>query len=197
MLFGESLFHCRSSLERTLHRHRTKRGEQVSQVAGQALPFFTALYDIEREAAALDADERQRLRQRRAKPVCDALYEWLMAQRKLVAEGSAIVKALDYSLKRWGALTRYLDDGNVPIDNNWVENQIRPWAVGRSNWLFAGSLRAGQRAAAIMSLIRSAQLNGLEPLAYLKDVLTRLPTHKANDIDALLPHRWQPLSAAT
>ncbi len=129
--------------------------------------------------------------------MCDALYEWLMAQRKLVAEGSAIVKALDYSLKRWGALTRYLDDGNVPIDNNWVENQIRPWAVGRSNWLFAGSLRAGQRAAAIMSLIRSAQLNGLEPLAYLKDVLTRLPTHKANDIDALLPHRWQPLSAAT
>lgn len=167
-----------------------------SHVAGQALPFFTALYDIEREAAALDVDERQRLRQRRAKPVCDALYEWLMAQRKLVADGSAIAKALDYSLKRWDALTRYLDDGNVPIDNNWVENQIRPWAVGRSNWLFAGSLRAGQRAAAIMSLIRSAQLNGLDPLAYLKDVLTRLPTHKANDIDALLPHRWQPLSTA-
>lgn len=167
-----------------------------SHVAGQALSFFTALYDIEREAAALDVDERQRLRQRRAKPVCDALYEWLMAQRKLVAEGSAIAKALDYSLKRWDAFTRYLDDGNVPIDNNWVENQIRPWAVGRSNWLFAGSLRAGQRAAAIMSLIRSAQLNGLDPLACLKDVLTRLPTHKANDIDALLPHRWQPLSTA-
>lgn len=167
-----------------------------SQITEQALSFFTALYDIEREAAALDADERQRLRQRRAKPVCDALYEWLMAQRKLVAEGSAIAKALDYSLKRWDALTRYLDDGNVPIDNNWVENQIRPWAVGRSNWLFAGSLRAGQRAAAIMSLIRSAQLNGLDPLAYLKDVLTRLPTHKASDIDALLPHRWQPYSNA-
>nr|WP_057929574.1 IS66 family transposase [Burkholderia ambifaria] len=167
-----------------------------SQIAEQALSFFTALYDIEREAAALDANERQRLRQRRAKPVCDALYEWLMAQRKLVAEGSAIAKALDYSLKRWDALTRYLDDGNVPIDNNWVENQIRPWAVGRSNWLFAGSLRAGQRAAAIMSLIRSAQLNGLDPLAYLKDVLTRLPTHKASDIDALLPHRWQPHSTA-
>ncbi|MCA8095436.1 transposase domain-containing protein, partial [Burkholderia anthina] len=79
---------------------------------------------------------------------------------------------------------------------NWVENQIRPWAVGRSNWLFAGSLRAGQRAAAIMSLIRSAQLNGLDPLAYLKDVLVRLPTHKANDIDALLPHLWQPHSSA-
>jgi len=74
--------------------------------------------------------------------------------------------------------------------NNWVENQIRPWAIGRANWLFAGSLRAGQRAAAIMSLIR--QLNGHDPHAYLKDILTRLPTHKASDISALLPHRWQP-----
>ena len=78
------------------------------------------------------------------------------------------------------------------VDNNWVENQIRPWAIGRANWLFAGSLRAGQRAAAIMSLIRSAQLNGHDPHAYLKDILTRLPTHKASDISALLPHRWRP-----
>ena len=76
--------------------------------------------------------------------------------------------------------------------NNWVENQIRPWAIGRANWLFAGSLRAGQRAAAIMSLIRSAQLNGHDPHAYLKDILTRLPTHRASDIAALLPHRWHP-----
>ena len=74
----------------------------------------------------LDAEERRKLRQSRAKPVCDALYEWMVAQRKLVSEGSAIAKALDYSLKRWEALTRYLDDGHVPIDNNWVENQIRP-----------------------------------------------------------------------
>ncbi|MEX3639944.1 transposase, partial [Paraburkholderia sp. BR14427] len=108
---------------------------------------------------------------------------------------SAIAKALDYSLKRWEALTRYLDDGHVPIDNNWVENQIRPWAIGRANWLFAGSLRAGQRAAAIMSLLRSAQLNGHEPHAYLKDVLTRLPTHRASDVATLLPHRWQPTVA--
>jgi transposase len=163
-----------------------------SQIAAQALPFFAALYDIERDAAVLQADERQKLRQQRAKPVCDALHEWMIAQRKLVSEGSAIAKALDYSLKRWDALTRYLEDGHVPIDNNWVENQIRPWAIGRSNWLFAGSLRAGKRAAAIMSLLRSAQLNGHEPHAYLKEVLTRLPTQKASDIEALLPHRWQP-----
>jgi hypothetical protein len=95
-------------------------------------------------------------------------------------------KALDYSLKRWIALTRYLDDGAVPIDNN----QVRPWALGRSNWLFAGSQRSGKRAAAIMSLIQSAQLNGHDPYAYLKNVLTRLPTQRANEITELLPHKW-------
>ncbi len=111
----------------------------------------------------------------------------MQAQRTKVPNGVATAKALDYSLKRWAALTRYLDDGSVPIDNNQVENLIRPWALGRKNWLFAGSLRSGRRAAAIMSLIQSAKLNGHEPYAYLKDVLTRLPTHKASAIDELLP----------
>lgn len=106
--------------------------------------------------------------------------------------GSATARAIDYSLKRWVALTHYLSDGQVPINNNWIENQIRPIALGRKNWLFAGSLRAGKRAAAIMSLIQSAKLNGHEPLAYLKDVLTRLPTQPASRIDELLPHRWKP-----
>lgn len=78
------------------------------------------------------------------------------------------------------------------MDNNWIENQIRPIALGRANWLFAGSLRAGQRAAAVMSLIQSARMNGHDPYAYLNDVLTRLPTHMASRIDELLPHRWQP-----
>lgn len=105
---------------------------------------------------------------------------------------TATAKAIDYSLKRWVALTYYLSDGQVPIDNNWIENQIRPIALGRKNWLFAGSLRAGKRAAAIMSLIQSAKLNGHEPLAYLKDVLTRLPTQPASHVGELLPHRWQP-----
>jgi transposase len=161
-----------------------------SQVAEQALKYFGALYDVERDVAELKPDRRREVRQERARPIADALHEWMVAQRKLVSEGSAIAKALDYSLKRWEALTRYLGDGHVPIDNNWLENQIRPWATGRSNWLFAGSLRAGKRAAAIMSLIRSAQLNGHDPYVYLKDVLTRLPTHRADDIAALLPHRW-------
>ncbi|WP_163006313.1 IS66 family transposase, partial [Pseudomonas viridiflava] len=101
--------------------------------------------------------------------------------RQFVPEGSAIAKALDYILKRWIALTRYLYDVAVSIDNNWCENQIRPWALGRSNWLFAGSLRSGKRAAAIMSLIQSARLNGHDPYAYLKDVLTRLPMQRASE----------------
>jgi len=110
-------------------------------------------------------------------------------------DGTALARALDYSLKRWAALTRYLDDGHLPIVNNWVENQIRPIALGRANWLFAGSLRAGQRAAAVMSLVQSARLNGLDPYAYLKDVLQRLPTHPARRVAELLPHRWAPTAA--
>ncbi len=86
-----------------------------------------------------------------------------MAHRQKVPNGSATAKALDYSLKRWAALTRYLDDGGLSIDNKRVEDLIRPWALGRSNWLFAGSLRSGQRAANIMSLIQSAKLNGTSP----------------------------------
>jgi len=166
-----------------------------SQIAEQALKYFGTLYDVEREVADLKPDQRVAVRQQRAKPVADALHAWMVGQRKLVSEGSAIAKAIDYSLRRWEALTRYLVDGHVPVDNNWIENQIRPWATGRSNWLFAGSLRAGQRAAAIMSLIRSAQLNGHDPYTYLKDVLTRLPTHRADDIAQLLPHRWAPAAA--
>ncbi|WP_087738480.1 IS66 family transposase [Paraburkholderia piptadeniae] len=163
-----------------------------SEIAGQALKYFGTLYEIEREAAVLDPDARRALRHSRSRPVMDALHAWMSAQRCLVPEASGIAKALDYNLNRWAALTRYLDDGHVPIDNNWIENQIRPWATGRKNWLFAGSLRAGERAAAIMSLIRSAQLNGHDPLSYLKDVLTRLPTHRASDIEQLLPHCWAP-----
>lgn len=106
--------------------------------------------------------------------------------------GSATAKAIDYSLNRWSALTRYLDDPMLPADNNWVENQIRPIALGRSNWLFAGSLRAGQRAAAVMSLIHSARLNGHDAYAYLKDVLARLPATPIRRIGELLPHRWRP-----
>ena len=160
-----------------------------SMLAEQALRYIQLLYEIESEARDLEPDLRRQIRQEKAVPVMDRLHAWMIAQRDLVPEGSAISRALNYSLKRWAALSRYLDDGAVPIDNNWAENQIRPWALGRKNWLFAGSLRSGKRAAAIMSLIQSARLNGHDPYAYLKDVRTRLPTQRASEIDQLLRNR--------
>ena len=162
-----------------------------SQIAGQACTYISQLYEVERDARHLSAAERLQIRQDKSKPLADAFKEWMLLQRQKITDGSATAKALDYSLKRWGALTQFLDDGQLPIDNNWIENQIRPIAIGRNNWLFAGSLRAGQRAAAVMSLIQSAKLNGHDPYAYLKDVLARLPMHKNSQIEELLPHRWQ------
>ncbi len=163
-----------------------------SQVAESALQQIGWVYEVEREVQSLTPDERQRIRQARSRPLLDALHQWMLLTRQKITDGSATAKALDYSLKRWAALTRFVDDGRLPVDNNWIENQIRPIAIGRSNWLFAGSLRAGKRAAAVMSLIRSAKLNGHDPYAYLKDALARLPTQRASLIDQLLPHRWTP-----
>jgi hypothetical protein len=167
-----------------------------SPVGEQALRFFRRLYDIEREAQAVTAEERRRLRQRKSRRLAAVLHRWLLLKRQQVPDGSATAKAIDYSLKRWQALVRFIEDGELPIDNNWVENQIRPIALGRSNWLFAGSLRAGKRAAAVMSLVQSARMNGHDPYAYLKDVLQRLPTQPDSRIQELLPHRWQPAAAS-
>ena len=163
-----------------------------SPLAEEALTFFRTLYDTERTAQALNADERHRLRAHQTQPLLDTLHRWLLLQRQQATDGTALAKALDYTLKRWHALVRFADDGALPIDNNHLENRIRPIALGRANWLFAGSLRGGQRAAAVMSLIQSAKLNGHDPHAYLKDVLARLPTHPASRITDLLPHRWHP-----
>lgn len=161
-----------------------------SPIAEEALKLFGALYDVERPLQDLQPDRRREVRQQQASPVDDMLHQWLLAQRQRVPDGSATARAIDYSLGRWGPLTRYLGDGTVPIDNNWGENQIRPIAIGRSNWLFAGGLRAGQRAAAVMSLIHSARLNGHDVYAYMKDVLERLPSLPASRISELFPHRW-------
>ncbi|MCO5121036.1 MAG: IS66 family transposase [Burkholderiaceae bacterium] len=163
-----------------------------SALAGEALKLFGALYDIERLAAELDAEGRRRLREQRSKTIADTLYEWLVLHRHKATDGTAMARAIDYSLKRWAALTHFLADPAVPMDNNWIENRIRPIAIGRSNWLFAGSLRAGQRAAAVMSLIQSARINGHDPYTYLRDVLERLPTQPNSRIEELLPHRWAP-----
>ena len=166
-----------------------------SALAKEALDLFGALYDVERLARELDGGDRQRLRELRSKRIADTLHEWLTLHRQRATDGTAMARAIDYSLGRWGALTRFLKDGALPIDNNWVENRIRPIALGRSNWLFAGSLRGGQRAAAVMSLVQSAKLNGLDPYTYLRDVLERLPTQPNSRIEELLPHRWTPTAA--
>ncbi len=160
-----------------------------SPIAAEALQRIGALYAIEREGRVLDAQDRKRLRQERALPLLDALQAWLHAMRGMVAQGSGIAKAIDYSLKRWPALIRYAHSGDAPIDNNPIENAIRPIAIGKKNWLFAGSERAGRRAAAIQSLLGTAKLNGVEPYAWLKDTLEKLPTWPNSRIDELLPLR--------
>jgi transposase len=162
-----------------------------SAIAGHAVALIAKLYEIEAEIRALDAESRWRIRQERAKPVAEQLHHWLVEQRQKLAKADVTARAIDYSLGRWRALTRYLDDGHVPICNNAVENSIRPLALGRRNWLFVGSQDAGERAANIMSLIESAKLNGLDPWAYLKDVFERLPTLKNADLATLLPHNWR------
>jgi transposase len=163
-----------------------------SEIAAQALVIIGRLYEIERQTESMGPDERWRIRQTKAKPIMNRYRQWLTLQRQRATNGTAIAKALDYSLKRWDALARYVDDGRVAIDNNHIENRIRPVAQGRKAWLFAGSLRAGERAAAVMTLIQTAKLNGHDPYAYLKDILTRLPTHPNSRIDELLPHNWKP-----
>ena len=184
---------CMAHARRKLYELHAANG---SPVAEQALLQIGKLYAIEADARELPSADRLQLRQAMGLPIADRLHAWMQAQRALATDGTAIAKALDYSLRRWEALTRYLHDGQLPIDNNWIENQIRPIALGRSNWLFAGSLRAGKRAAAVMSLIQSAKLNGHDPWAYLKDVLERLPTLLARDLPTLLPHNWRPPGAA-
>ena len=166
-----------------------------STVAAQALKQIQLLYQHEAVAKGLSPPERLAYRRQHMRPVIDAFDIWLQAQQTLVPPNSAIAKAIRYTLSNWTALTRLLDNAQMPIDNNAVENLIRPLAIGRKNWLFAGSEIAGRRGAAIMSLIHSARLNGLDPQAYLNDVLERLPTHKAKDIDELLPHRWHAATA--
>ena len=162
-----------------------------SAVAQEALHRIAEIYRLERELAVLTSEERLARRRYDAQPLWKDLREWLLLERSRVPDGSATAKALNYSLNRWEALTHNLLDGDVNVDNNSLENLIRPWAVGRRAWLFAGSALADQRAAIVMSLVQSAKLHGHDPWAYLNDVLTRLPTQLNSRLDELLPHNWQ------
>ena len=160
-----------------------------SPIAAEALRRMAELYAIESEGKDHNIESRLQLRIRQAQPKLESLHAWLLHTRLTVAEGSGIAKAIDYSLKRWPALQRYAASGVLPIDNNPIENAIRPIAIGKKNWLFAGSERAGKRAAAIQSLLGTAKLNGLEPGAWLKQTLEKLPLWPNSRIDELLPLR--------
>lgn len=147
----------------------------------------SGLYAIEQQGAGLDPPQRLALRQQWAAPALAELHAWLVANQRTVAAGSGTAKAIAHALKRWPALELYAGSGSLPIDNNPVENAIRPIAIGKKNWLFAGSERAGRRAAAIQSLFATANLNGLDPARWLADTLEQLPTCPNSKIDALLP----------
>ena len=161
-----------------------------SVMAAEALTRIAAIYEVEREAKDFDAQARQTYRALHAKSQIESLFEWLTGLRTKLSGNSGAANATDYLLRRKPSYLRYLEDGRYPIDNNPIENAVRPIALGRKNWLFAGSELAGQRAAAIMSLVATAKANAVEPFAYLKDVLTRLPMHKDRDIDELLPQNF-------
>lgn len=166
-----------------------------SPMALEALQRIGKLYEIEAEGKTLSIAARQQLRAEKSKPALKSLHDWLIETRARTANGGGSAKALDYTLKRWTALIRYADSGHLPIDNNPVENAIRPIAIGKKNWLFAGSERGGQRAAAIQTLLGTAKLNGLNPADWLKDTLEKLPTWPNSRIDELLPFPREAIKA--
>jgi transposase len=163
-----------------------------SALAKEALDRIGALFDIEHTIAGHAPDIRRAVRQRTARPKIDELATWMDAQLQKIPGKSDLASAIRYARSRWGALTRYLDDGRLEISNNAAENKIRPAALGRKNWLFFGSDAGGERGAAFYSLIGTARMNGVEPEAWLTDVITRIGSHPINRLAELLPWNWQP-----
>ena len=156
-------------------------------IAGEALQRIGQLFDIERAAMGLAPEKRQHIRQISARTVMDDLAAFFDASLSKVSGRSELAGAIRYARSRWSALTRYLDDGRLEISNNAAERAIRPLALGRKNYMFAGSDAGGERAAAAYTLIETAKLNGLDPEAYLRDVLDRIADHHINRIAELLP----------
>jgi transposase len=160
-------------------------------IAAEAVERIDVLFAIEREINGITPQERVRVRQERSRPLIIELQTWLREQRARVSKHSDTAKAIDYSLKRWAAFTRFLDDGRLCMSNNAAERELRAVALGRKNWTFAGSDEGGRRAAAIYSLIATAKLNDVDPQAWLADMLARLPDHPAKRIHELLPWNWR------
>jgi transposase len=159
----------------------------ASPIASGAIERIGQVYAIESEIRGRSPEERQEVRQARARPVLTALHEWFKTTLARVSRKSEIAAAIGYALARWPALMRYCEDGQIEIDNNAAERALRAVALGRKNYLFAGSDRGGERAAAIYGLLGSAKLNGLDPEAYLSHVLARIADYPVNRIAELLP----------
>jgi hypothetical protein len=160
----------------------------AAPIASEALTRIAELYRIESDIRGMSAAERARIRQQKSRPVLEALEPWLRAKLGLISQKSKLAEAIRYALVRWDGLTRFVDDGRIEIDSNVVERAIRPLAIGRKNFLFAGSDRGGEHWAIIASLVETCKLCGVDPQAYLADVLSRIATgHLNTQIDDLLP----------
>ncbi len=164
---------------------------QKAPVAVEAVRRIDELFAIEREINGKPPDERKRVRQERSKPLVDALEIWLRAERKKLSSKAPVAEAIGYSLKRWPAFTRFLDDGRICMSNNAAERAVRGIAVGRKNWTFCGSDSGGRRAAAIYTLIETCKLNDVDARAWLADVLARIADYPAKRITELLPWNWR------
>ena len=173
-----------------------KTAGAISPLALEAVRRIDALFEIERSINGQSIERRQQARQELSAPLIADLEGWLHEHRPKLSRGNDLARAMDYVLKRWPAFTRFLDDGRVCLSNNAAERALRGIALGRKSWLFAGSDRGGQRAAALYSLIVTAKMNDIDPQAWLADVLARIAEHPARDIDALLPWNWQPPAAS-
>jgi transposase len=160
-------------------------------IAIEAVERIDTLFAIEREINGMTPLDRVRVRHERSRPLVIELDSWLREQRARVSKNSETGKAIDYSLKRWAALRRFLHDGRLCMSNNAAERELRAVAIGRRNWTFAGSDEGGRRAAAIYTLIATAKLNNVDPQAWLADILARLPDHPARRINQLLPWHWR------
>src|SRR5690242_15245289 len=166
-------------------------------VAAEAVRRIDELFAIERDINGKPAAERLPVRAERAKPLVLELEAWLRVQHARLSRKSEVGKAIAYALNQWKALTRFLEDGRICLSNNAAERALRGVAVGRRNWTFAGSDRGGERAAAIYTLVETAKLNGVDPQAWLADVLARLPDYSAKRITDLLPWNWHPAKEAS
>jgi transposase len=167
----------------------------ISPLALDIVQRMDRLFEIERGITGKSADERRAVRQELSRPLVDELEARMRAERPKLSRGNDLAKAMDYMLKRWGAFTRFLDDGRICLSNNAAERGLRGIALGRKSWLFAGSDRGGMRAAAMYSLIVTAKMNDIDPQAWLADVLARIAEHPASRLDELLPWNWRPQSA--